>query len=223
MKNISLHWKILIGMVLGVLFGFIMSTVNGGGVFISNWIKPFGTIFINSLKLIAIPLILASLIKGVSDLKDISKLSSMGTITITTYLTTTVIAVSVGLLLVNIVKPGDTISEKTRTELIGQYDSDAEKKRNAAAETKEAGPLQPLVDLVPSNFIAAASDNKNMLQVIFFSILFGISMILIPPNKAKPIKDFFDSFNEVVLKIIELLEHAHFACFFTVFGHVYSC
>ena len=205
MKNISLHWKILIGMVLGVLFGFVMSTVNGGGVFISNWIKPFGTIFINSLKLIAIPLILASLIKGVSDLKDISKLSSMGTITITTYLTTTVIAVSVGLLLVNIVKPGDTISEKTRTELIGQYDSDAEKKRNAAAETKEAGPLQPLVDLVPSNFVAAASDNKNMLQVIFFSILFGISMILIPPNKAKPIKDFFDSFNEVVLKIIDLI------------------
>ena len=205
MKNISLHWKILIGMVLGVLFGFIMSTVNGGGVFISNWIKPFGTIFINSLKLIAIPLILASLIKGVSDLKDISKLSSMGTITITTYLTTTVIAVSVGLLLVNIVKPGDSITEKTRTELIGQYDSDAEKKRNAAAETKEAGPLQPLIDLVPSNFVAAASDNKNMLQVIFFSILFGISMILIPPNKAKPIKDFFDSFNEVVLKIIDLI------------------
>jgi Na+/H+-dicarboxylate symporter len=205
MKNISLHWKILIGMALGVLFGFIMSTITGGGVFISNWIKPFGTIFINSLKLIAIPLILASLIKGVSDLKDISKLSSMGTITITTYLTTTVIAVSVGLLLVNIVKPGDTISEKTRTELIGQYDSDAEKKRNAAAETKEAGPLQPLIDLVPSNFVAAASDNKNMLQVIFFSILFGISMILIPPNKAKPIKDFFDSFNEVVLKIIDLI------------------
>ena len=205
MKKLSLHWKILIGMALGVLFGFFMSTISGGGIFISNWIKPFGTIFINSLKLIAIPLILASLIKGVSDLKDISKLSSMGTITITTYLLTTVIAVSVGLFLVNIVKPGDTISEKTRTELIGQYDSEADKKRNAAAENKEAGPLQPLVDLVPSNFVAAASDNKNMLQVIFFSILFGISIILIPPNKAKPIKDFFDSFNEVVLKIIDII------------------
>ena len=205
MKKLSLHWKILIGMALGVLFGFFMSTISGGGIFVSNWIKPFGTIFINSLKLIAIPLILASLIKGVSDLKDISKLSSMGTITITTYLVTTVIAVSVGLFLVNIVKPGDTISEKTRTELIGQYDSEADKKRNAAAENKEAGPLQPLVDLVPSNFVAAASDNKNMLQVIFFSILFGISIILIPPNKAKPIKDFFDSFNEVVLKIIDII------------------
>ena len=205
MKKLSLHWKILIGMALGVLFGFIMSNVNGGGVFISDWIKPSGTIFINSLKLIAIPLILASLIKGVSDLKDISKLSSMGGITITTYLMTTVIAVSVGLLLVNIVKPGESISEKTRTELIQAYDSDAEKKRSAAAENKNSGPLQPLIDLVPSNFVAAASDNKNMLQVIFFSILFGISMILIPPNKAKPIKDFFDSFNEVVLKIIDLI------------------
>ncbi len=205
MKKLSLHWKILIGMAFGVLFGYFMSTINGGEIFVSNWIKPFGTIFINSLKLIAVPLILASLIKGVSDLKDISKLSSMGTITITTYLTTTVIAVSVGLFLVNIVKPGDTISEKTRTELIGQYDSEADIKRNAAAENKVAGPLQPLVDLVPSNFVAAASDNKNMLQVIFFSILFGISIILIPPNKAKPIKDFFDSFNEVVLKIIDII------------------
>ena len=205
MKKLSLHWKILIGMAFGVLFGYFMSTINGGEIFVSNWIKPFGTIFINSLKLIAVPLILASLIKGVSDLKDISRLSSMGTITITTYLTTTVIAVSVGLFLVNIVKPGDTISEKTRTELIGQYDSEADKKRNAAAENKVAGPLQPLVDLVPSNFVAAASDNKNMLQVIFFSILFGISIILIPPNKAKPVKDFFDSFNEVVLKIIDII------------------
>ena len=151
MKKLSLHWKILIGMALGVLFGFIMSNVNGGGVFISDWIKPFGTIFINSLKLIAIPLILASLIKGVSDLKDISKLSSMGGITITTYLMTTVVAVSVGLLLVNIIKPGESISEKTRTELIQAYDSDAEKKRSAAAENKNSGPLQPLIDLVPSN------------------------------------------------------------------------
>jgi len=170
MRKISLHWKILIGMALGVLFGFILSNLNGGGIFISNWIKPFGTIFINSLKLIAVPLILASLIKGISDLKDISKLSSMGGVTILTYLSTTVIAVSVGLLLVNIIKPGDSISEKTRTELIEAYDSDAEEKRMAAAENKDSGPLQPLVDLVPSNFVSAASDNKNMLQVLFFSI-----------------------------------------------------
>ena len=192
-------------MFLGVAVGLIFSSINGGNLIITNWVKPFGTIFINSLKLIAIPLILASLIKGISDLKDISKLSSMGGLTITTYLTTTVIAVSIGLLVVNGFKPGNTISDETRTELVQAYSNDADQKREIAQEKKESGPLQPLVDLVPSNFLGAASDNKNMLQVIFFSILFGIAMILIPETKSKPVKSFFDSLNDVILKIIDLI------------------
>jgi len=205
MKKLSLHWKIIIGMFLGVAVGLIFSSINGGNIIITNWVKPFGTIFINSLKLIAIPLILASLIKGISDLKDISKLSSMGGLTITTYLTTTVIAVSIGLLVVNGFKPGNSISDETRTELVQAYSNDADQKREIAQEKKESGPLQPLVDLVPSNFLGAASDNKNMLQVIFFSILFGIAMILIPETKSKPVKSFFDSLNDVILKIIDLI------------------
>lgn len=205
MKKLSLHWKIIIGMFLGVAVGLIFSSINGGNIIITNWVKPFGTIFINSLKLIAIPLILASLIKGISDLKDISKLSSMGGLTITTYLTTTVIAVSIGLLVVNCFKPGNTISDETRTELVEAYSNDADQKREIAQKKKESGPLQPLVDLVPSNFLGAASDNKNMLQVIFFSILFGIAMILIPETKSKPVKSFFDSLNDVILKIIDLI------------------
>ena len=192
-------------MFLGVAVGLIFSSINGGNIIITNWVKPFGTIFINSLKLIAIPLILASLIKGISDLKDISKLSSMGGLTITTYLTTTVIAVSIGLLVVNGFKPGNTISDETRTELVQAYSNDADQKREIAQEKKESGPLQPLVDLVPSNFLGAASDNKNMLPVIFFSILFGIAMILIPETKSKPVKSFFDSLNDVILKIIDLI------------------
>ena len=206
LKNLPLHWKIILGMFLGILFGFLMSNFDQTGKdIISDWIKPFGTIFINALKLIAIPLILASLIKGISDLKDISKLSKMGGITITTYLITTVIAVSVGLAIVNVVKPGNSISDETRIELLNAYEGDADKKRKAAAETKNSGPLQPIIDIVPSNIISAASDNKNMLQIIFFSILFGISMILIPEKKSKPLKDFFDSLNEVILKIIDLI------------------
>ena len=192
-------------MFLGVAVGLIFSSINGGNIIITNWVKPFGTIFINSLKLIAIPLILASLIKGISDLKDISKLSSMGGLTITTYLTTTVIAVSIGLLVVNGFKPGNTITDETRTELVQAYSNDADQKREIAQEKKESGPLQPLVDLVPSNFLGAASDNKNMLQVIFFSILFGIAMILIPETKSKAVKSFFDSLNDVILKIIDLI------------------
>ena len=206
LKNLPLHWKIILGMFLGVLFGFLMSNFDQTGKdIISDWIKPFGTIFINALKLIAIPLILASLIKGISDLKDISKLSKMGGITITTYLITTVIAVSVGLAIVNVVKPGNSILDETRIELLNAYEDDADKKREAAAETKNSGPLQPIIDIVPSNIISAATDNKNMLQIIFFSILFGISMILIPEKKSKPLKDFFDSLNEVILKIIDLI------------------
>ena len=205
MKKISLHWKIIIGMFLGVIIGLIFSSFSGGSIYITNFVKPFGTIFINSLKLIAIPLILASLIKGISDLKDISKLSSMGLLTIMTYLTTTIIAVSIGLLVVNSVGPGKSISDETRTELINAYSNDANEKRDIAEEKKKSGPLQPLVDLVPSNFLNAASDNKNMLQVIFFSILFGIAMILIPGEKSKPVKTFFDSLNEVILKIIDII------------------
>ncbi|NLP57892.1 dicarboxylate/amino acid:cation symporter [Lutibacter sp. B1] len=205
MKKIALHWQILLGMVLGVLAGLLMTQFSGGREIVQNWIKPFGTIFINSLKLIAVPLILASLIKGVSDLKDISKLSKMGGRTIGIYIMTTVIAVSIGLALVNIIKPGNSISENTRQELVQNYSSDAEKYKEEAAKQKESGPLQALVDIVPDNIFGAATENKNMLQIIFFAMFFGIGLILIPDDKSKPVKDFFDGFNEVILKMIDLI------------------
>ncbi|MGB4277731.1 MAG: dicarboxylate/amino acid:cation symporter [Flavobacteriaceae bacterium] len=205
MRKLELHWKILIGMFLGVLFAFIMVNFSWGPEFVSDFIKPFGTIFINALKLIAVPLILASLIKGISDLKDISKLSKMGGRTIVIYILTTVIAVTIGLGIVNIIKPGNSISEATRLELVENYSGDANEKIMAAAKQQESGPLQALVDLVPSNIFKAASDNGNMLQVIFFAIFFGIGLILIPEKQAKPVKDFFDGFNEVILKLIDLI------------------
>ena len=205
MKKLALHWKILIGMALGVLFGVALSFINGGDTFIGNYIKPFGTIFINLLKLIAVPLILASLIKGVSDLKDISKLSQMGGRTIITYLITTLTAVSIGLILVNIIQPGKSISVETRQELVEAYSSDTKAKQEAAAKQQEAGPLQALVDVVPSNIFLAASNNRNMLQVIFFALFFGIGMILLAEKKVKPVKKFFDSFNDIILKLIDLI------------------
>ncbi|CAM3911797.1 MULTISPECIES: dicarboxylate/amino acid:cation symporter [Flavobacterium] len=176
-----------------------------GRNFIRNWIKPFGNIFINLLKLIAVPLILASLIKGVSDLKDISKLSKMGGRTIGLYILTTVFAVSIGLTVVNIIKPGSYISEETRTELVGSYSNDANSKIEAAENQKKAGPLQALEDIVPSNIIGASADNGNMLQVIFFAIFFGIALILIPTELATPVKAFFDGFNEAILKMIDII------------------
>jgi len=205
MKNLALHWKILIGMALGVVFGLVLSFIDGGDAFVADFIKPFGTIFINLLKLIAVPLILASLIKGVSDLQDISKLSKMGGRTIITYLCTTLIAVTIGLLLVNAIQPGKSISVETRKELVEAYASDADAKREAAAKQREAGPLQALVDVVPSNIVGSMSNNRNMLQVIFFALFFGIGMILLPQEKARPVKDFFDSFNAIILKLIDMI------------------
>lgn len=205
MKKMALHWKILLGMVLGVAFGFLMVSFSGGKEIVLDWIKPFGTIFINALKLIAVPLILGSLISGVSDLKDISKLSKMGGKTILIYLITTVVAVSIGLLLVNTITPGDSISEDTRSELVSSYSQNTEKYKEEAAAQQNNGPLQPLVDLVPDNIIGASGENKNMLQVIFFAVFFGIGLILLPEDRAKPVKDFFNSFNEVILKMIDLI------------------
>ncbi|MBP1841171.1 dicarboxylate/amino acid:cation symporter [Formosa algae] len=205
MKKLALHWQILLGMVLGVVFALLMNQFEWGATFIAHWVKPFGNMFINALKLIAVPLILASLIKGVSDLKDISKLSKMGGKTIGTYIITTVIAVCIGLAIVNIIKPGHSITEETRAQLVENYKSDADSRIEQAQKQKQAGPLQALEDIVPSNIFQAASDNGNMLQVIFFAIFFGIGLILIPEEQAKPVKEFFDGFNEVILKLIDII------------------
>ena len=205
MKRLALHWKILLGMLLGSIFGVLMLEFEMGKELVIDWIKPFGTIFINALKLIAIPLILASLIKGVSDLKDIAKLSKMGGRTVVFYMITTVTAVTIGLGIVNVIQPGNIVSEKAQTDLVEAYADEAASKQQIAEAQKADGPLQPLVDIVPSNIFDAATNNANMLQIIFFSIFFGIGMIFIPENNAKPLKDFFDALNEVVLKMIDLI------------------
>ena len=202
--KLALHWKILIGMILGLLFGFLMDHFEQNQL-VTDWIKPFGTIFINLLKMIAVPLIIVSLISGLADLKDISKLSKLGGRTIRLYLFTTVTAVTIGLLLANIVKPGNYINEESRKTLLENFAGDAAVKINLAQDAKNTGPLQPLVDIVPDNFFAAASDNASMLKVILFVILFGIGLILIEEKKAKPVVDFFKGLNDVILKIIEII------------------
>ncbi len=205
MKKLALHWKILLGMLFGVILGLVMTTFEGGKELVQDWVKPFGTIFINALKLIAIPLILAALIKGVSDLKDISKLSKMGGRTIGIYISTTIIAVTIGLFLVNMVNPGYSISENTRQEMVGNYADNTTQYKETAKAQKEAGPLKALEDLVPENIFSSATSNRNMLQIIFFSLFFGIGLILIPEDKGSTVKKFFDGFNEVILKMVDLI------------------
>ena len=222
MKKPALHWQIMIGMLAGVLFGWLMTSVPGGAAFTTDWIKPFGTIFVKLLKLIAIPLILASLIKGISDLKDISKFSRIGGRTIGVYIITTVFAISVGLLLVNILQPGNGISPETVAKLEATYASSSgiQAKISEAEKQRASGPLQFIVDMVPDNSVAAMSDNKMMLQVIFFAIFFGISMLLLKPEKAAPLKNLFDSLNDVVLKMVDLIMLTAPFAVFALLAHV---
>lgn len=203
-KKIPLIWKILIGMVLGIIWGMLAVTI-GLEKFTVNWIKPWGTIFINLLKLIAVPLIFVSLVKGISSLSDISKLSRIGLKTITIYLITTVTAVFVGLALVNTIKPGNTFSEEKRIAINEQFQNDVSEKEKLAEEQKEGSPLQYIVDMVPDNIVSAASDNGRMLQVIFFAIIFGVALVLIPHRKVVVIKDFFNGLNDVIMKIVDII------------------
>jgi len=207
MNKIALHWQILIGMFLGLVFGLLMLQIDGGKAFSSEFIKPIGTIFVKLLKLIAIPLILASLIKGISDLKDISKFKNIGFRTILIYVFTTVIAITIGLLLVNVFKPGEGISDQTIAKLTNTYaqNSSVQAKIAEATVQQERGSLQFLVDMVPDNAFHALSNNKLMLQVIFFAIFLGISMLLIGEKAAAPLKKLFDSLNDVVLKMVDLI------------------
>jgi proton glutamate symport protein len=205
MKKLALHWKILIGMLLGITIGFIFTQFSGGKELVIDFIKPIGTIFINLLKVIAIPLIISSLIKGVADLNNISQLSKLGVRTLGLYIVSTALAVCVGLIMVNTLSPGKFISDNTRTELMNSFGLDAESKVQQAEETKHKGPLSALVDIVPDNIIEATSSNRNMLQVIFFVIFFGIGLILIPEEKSLPVKMFFEGVNDIILKMIDLI------------------
>lgn len=203
-KKLALHWKILIGMLLGVIYGLIAA--NGEWQLLTDsYIKPFGTIFINLLKLIAMPLIFFSLISGIGNLKDISKLSKMGAKTIGFYIFTTVVAITIGLVLVNIIDPGAGFPKADQEKFSQLYHDQVSQRQGDAEALKGHGPLQFLVDLVPPNIIGAASDNTNMLQLIFFSIFIGISIILVPEKQTKIVMEFFNGMNAVILKFIDLI------------------
>ena len=176
--KLELHWKIIIGLVLGLLFGMLAAT-QGWGVFVSNWISPFGKIFISLLKLIAVPLVLSSLITGVASLSDLKKLSRIGGRTISIYIATTAVAVTIGLLSVNMLQPGSTVPEEMKSKLQDTYQSSVSGRVEAAEEVKDRSALQPIVDMVPSNFFSSASNNRNMLQVVFVAIIIGIALIQI--------------------------------------------
>ena len=243
MKKLALHWKIIIGLVLGVIWAFLSSSL-GWSEFTIDSINPFGVIFINALKLIAVPLVLFSIIKGITGLSDASSLGRIGAKTLGIYLVTTITAVSIGLLLVNTLKPGTSIDDKQRLEYrisyelwannngreikddecyscleenaaitaqvaermnVEEIDEALAKKLKTAAETKDAGPLKTLVDMVPDNIFLSLSNNGLMLQIIVFAIFFGVVTLQIPSDKKAHVMGFIDGMNEVFLKMVDVL------------------
>jgi Na+/H+-dicarboxylate symporter len=245
MKKLALHWKIIIAMALGVLWALISGQF-GWNQFTIDWIDPFGTIFINCLKFIAVPLVMFSIISGVASLGDLSQLGRMGAKTFGLYLITTVTAVSLGLILVNVFQPGvqedgdqklnnrlqyelwaneNNIPIKDNSNKIAQVseekiaqikeqmqletqDGTYQKlatKNEDAQKTKGSGPLQPLIDMVPENLMVAMSDGTKMLQVIFFSLFFGIALAFIPKDKSPVVIQFFDGANEVFIKMVNIV------------------
>jgi Na+/H+-dicarboxylate symporter len=203
-KKFPLYIRILLGMLAGAVVGVIAVATNTNW-FITDWVKPFGVIFLNLLKLVAMPLIFASLVTGISGLSDITKLSRIGIKTISLYLITTVLAITIGLILVNTIKPGNSFPEEKRTELLAKYSTDVEGQKLTVENLKGSGPLQFLVDIVPENVVGAASNNRNMLQVIFFAILFGLAIVLINNSKVAVVRSFVEGLNDIILKVIDLI------------------
>ncbi len=204
MKKIPLFVQIMIGMAIGIAWGLFAVRFNLEK-FTLDWIKPWGTIFLKLLKVIAVPLIFVSLVKGISGLSNISKLSSMGLKTLGLYILSTVFAISIGLVLVNIIQPGNTFPDEKKLEYQEKFGATVENNQSTANELRDESPLYFIVDIVPDNIVKAMSDNSKMLQVILFAILFAVSMILLPKDKVKPVKKFISSLNDIILKLIDII------------------
>lgn len=200
----KLHWRIIGGLLAGMLFG-IIAAIAGWAQFTADWITPFGTIFISSLKLIGVPLVLGSLVTGVASMSDIKSLSRIGARSIAIFVTTTAIAATIGLGLVNLIRPGDQVPAELQIELQETYSAEAGVSDERLTEVRERGPLAFLVNLIPENFLASASDNANMLQVIIVAIFIGVGLLQLEPDKARPLVDLFDSLASLVIRLVGLI------------------
>lgn len=196
--------KILIGMFLGIIWGLIASKTNLVQ-FTTDWVKPWGTIFIKLLKLIAVPIIFISLVKGITSVTDITKLSRIGLKTLVLYIMTTAATVVFGLLVVNAFKPGDSFSDAKKKELQEAFSKNVTEKQDVAGGVTNQSPLFFFEDMVPDNITKAAGDNSKMLQIIFFAILFSIAIILLEASRVDVVVKLVDNVNDIFLKIVDLI------------------
>jgi proton glutamate symport protein len=201
LPKIELYTKILIGLVLGVIVGIIANKL-GFASFISTYVKPFGTAFIRLISMIVVPLVFASLFVGTASLNDIRKLGRIGGKTIAYYLCTTAIAIIIGLMLANIFKPGSGLTKQTQEQLLANYSEEAASKIDTAL--KKPGLAETLIDIIPRNPMEALTGG-DMLQIIFFALILGIAITMIPSEKGAPVIKFFDGINDAMIKLVHII------------------
>lgn len=194
MKKIKLHTKIFIGLILGVAVGLIFGEK-------ATIIEPVGTIFLRLITMVVVPLVFVSLMLGTASLGDIRKLGRIGVKTAVYFIITTIIAICIGLILANIVKPGEGLKENVKTELYKNYESTAQVGIHRMEEKPSL--VEVLVNIVPTNPIKALIEG-NMLQVIFLALLFGVVLTLIKNEKSKNLIEFLDALNDTIIQVVHI-------------------
>ncbi len=196
----QLYTKILIGLVLGVICGFMANVL--GIDWLQNFfisLEPVGDAFIRAITMIVVPLVVASLMVGTASLGDLTKLGRIGGKTVAYYMCTTAVAVTFGLLISNVVRPGGRVDPETRDSLSAEFDADAE---GAVALADEApGVVDTLVNLIPNNPIQAAAE-LDLLPLIFFTILFAAAVSAIAPARREAVITFFEGINDACMVVI---------------------
>ncbi|PIP78858.1 MAG: dicarboxylate/amino acid:cation symporter, partial [Ignavibacteria bacterium CG22_combo_CG10-13_8_21_14_all_37_15] len=219
----SRHSKIFTGLILGAIAGVLSNLYFPATPFllvVQKYISdPLGKIFLNLLIMMVIPLVFASLSLGVAQIGDLKKLGRIGFKTIMYFFLVTTFAVTIGLILVNIIRPGDYLPGETKTKLLATYKGQAVELKESS-EKIEFG-IQTLVNVIPRNPAAAiAKPIPDMLALIFFSLMIGIALTLISQEKAKPIMNLLEGINDITLVIInmamKLAPYGVFALLFSV-------
>jgi len=199
--KLQLYTKVLIGLLVGVIFG-VLANQWGFSAFVFSYIKPIGSAFIKLISMVVVPLVFASLLVGTASLNDIRKLGRIGAKTVAYYLCTTIIAISIGLLLANTLKPGEGLSQEKRTQLTERVSE----KEGAQIETalKKPTVTDILLNIIPTNPVKAFVEGK-MLQIIFLALMAGICLGLIPSERSQPVINFFEGINELIIQMVHII------------------
>jgi proton glutamate symport protein len=193
--KIKLHTKIFLGLILGIIAGLVFREK-------VLFIEPVGTVFLNLITMIVVPLVFVSLMLGTASLGDVKKLGRIGAKTSLYFIITTIIAICVGLLLANAVKPGEGLPDNVQSQLLENYEARAQDGIKRMEEKPSI--IEILVNIVPTNPVKAFIDG-NMLQIIFMAILFGIVLTLIPTEKSEFLVKMLDALNDIFIQVVHIV------------------